>query len=58
MSHRAKMAIAIYMTRKDGDRNLNEARIDQVFVIPAGERFRGIDCRPGNLVSGAAFSWL
>src|SRR5216684_1670218 len=35
------MAVAIYMTRKDGARNLYEAGIDQVFVIPAGERFRG-----------------
>jgi hypothetical protein len=29
------MAVAIYMTRKDGGRNLYEAGIDQVFVIPA-----------------------
>jgi hypothetical protein len=35
------MAVTIYMTRKDGDRNLYEAGIDQVFVIPAGARFRG-----------------
>jgi hypothetical protein len=34
------MAVAIYMTHKDGARNLYEAGIDQVFVILAGERFR------------------
>jgi hypothetical protein len=35
------MAVAIYMTHKDGGRNLYETGNDQVFVIPAGERFRG-----------------
>jgi hypothetical protein len=30
------MAVAIYMTHKDGIRNLYEAGIDQVFMIPAG----------------------
>jgi hypothetical protein len=59
------MAVAIYMTHKDGGRNLYEAGIDQVFVILARERFRGsiagqgiefpVRHLPGHRSSGLVF---
>jgi hypothetical protein len=51
------MAIAIYMTHKDGDRNLYEAGIDQVFVILARERVRGSIAGQGIEFLMPAFTW-